>query len=122
MRNFPTPSPVPTPGRFQALEYQKPGQPPLTAAQVALIHKTLAVIKPCQRALLRYSFDNGDPSRKTIDLYFEPDDPREPSVHVLWERDLYYFFEEGRAHAVPFADEPSPDWSIRADITNNPCR
>lgn len=117
-----TPTPAVPWGRFVALDFQKPGQPKLTAAQVALIRKTLAVVKPCQQSLLRYSFDNGDPSGKMIDLYFEPtDDPTASSVHVLWQGDLYYRFEEGSAFAEPFDGQSTPDWSIAKDIRDTPC-
>jgi hypothetical protein len=47
----PTPHPV---SPYVALDAGKPGQPKLTAAEIARIRETLNEVKPCQRPLLRY--------------------------------------------------------------------
>jgi hypothetical protein len=107
-------------GRFVAQDYQDWGQPKVTATEAALIQKTLAAVKPCQQKMVRYSFDNSDPTGNTIDLYFETANPRQESAHILWQT-TYYHFEEGRAIPRPMGGEPDPDSGIQIDIDDNPC-
>ncbi|MGC9991168.1 MAG: hypothetical protein ABSD52_02055 [Candidatus Cybelea sp.] len=49
----PSPNPYVT---YMAADYSKPGQPTLTANEVAQIREVLALVKPCQVGLLRYAF------------------------------------------------------------------
>jgi hypothetical protein len=113
-----TPTPAVPWGRFHALDYQQPGQPKLTDSEVALIRKTLAHLKPCQQQWLEYSFDNADQTGNTIDLYFEPSDPRQDTAHVLWEG-VYYHFEEGRAIPLPLDSAPIP--GVSKALADYPC-
>ena len=82
-------SPIPTapqPPTYLAAEYGKPGQPALTPRERALIRRTLAVIEPCQRALLRYAFpNNADPSTHVVLFFAEPGKPIF-DAHILWQR------------------------------------
>jgi hypothetical protein len=111
-----TPTPPAPWGTFVALDYDKPGHPKLTPDAIALIRKTLAVVKPCQRQMLSYSFDEDDPSGTTIALYFTP------SGHVLWQQNWYWESELNRAHPLSWDTQRTPDWSIQGDIAANPCR
>ena len=106
-----TPTPAVPWGRFPALDYKQPGQPELTASEVALIHKAFALVKPCQQQWLKYSFDNADPTGNTIDLYFEPSDPRQETAAIFWIGD-YYDFDQGRAAPLP-AVERANSWSLK---------
>jgi hypothetical protein len=102
-----TPTPAVPWGRFLALDYKQPRQPKLTASEVALIRKALALVKPCQQQWLKYSFDNADPTGNTIDLYFEPSDPRQETAAIFWTGD-YYYFDQGRAAPLPQSSAPIP--------------
>lgn len=111
------PSPAYTqPPTYLAANYGKRGQPRLTPREIRLIRKTLAVIKPCQRSLLRYAFVS-DPSvlGTRVALFFAK--PGEPifDAHVLRSNLVY---NEGRAFAVPAPKIPS---DIRIDIAETPC-
>ena len=46
---------------YLALDYGKPGQPTLTAKEIARIREVLALVKPCQRAMVRYAFPENAP-------------------------------------------------------------
>jgi hypothetical protein len=108
---------------YRAADYRNPGAPKLTPAQAALIRKTLAIVKPCQRALLRYAFPDYSgysgtpPPDMRMVLFFGG-----YGAHVLWQPDLYWFPDQGTAHAIPYDSQPTPDFSIQADIANAPCR
>jgi hypothetical protein len=105
-------------GRFLALDYKQPGQPKLTASEVALIHKALELVKPCQQQRLKYSFDNADPTGNTIDLYFEPSDPRQETAAIFWTGD-YYYVDQGRAVPLPQSSAPIP--GVSKPLADYPC-
>lgn len=100
---------------YLATEYGKPGQPALAPRERALIRTTLAVIKPCQRTLLRYAFpEDAVPDTQLVLFFVEPGKPIF-DAHVLWQGNLVY--NEGRVVAVP----GSISSDIRKDIANTRC-
>jgi uncharacterized repeat protein (TIGR03803 family) len=111
-------SPIPTwpqQPTYPAADYDKPGQPALTPPERALIEKTLAVIKPCQRELLRYAFpERSDPDNQMVLFFSKPGAPIF-DAHVLWQGNVVY--NEGNVGAVP---DPIPS-DIRNDIAEMPC-
>ncbi len=111
-------SPMPTLPQqptYLAADYDKPGQPALTPPERALIEKTLAVIKPCQRELLRYAFpERADPDNQLVLFFAKPGAPTF-DAHALWQGNLVY--NEGNVGAVP---DPIPS-DIRNDIAETPC-
>lgn len=116
----PTPM-VPTAGysrqqpTYLAADYGKAGEPLLTTSQLRLIRKTLAVIKPCQRELLRYAFPEVHDAQTQMVLFFA--DPSGPigEEHILWQGNALY--NENNVIAAP--DPIASD--IHNDIAHTPC-
>lgn len=111
---------------YLAKDYGRTGQPTLTAAEVTRIRNVLAVIKPCQRAFLRYAFPKNSDFLPFV-IFFEPpasdlsqihEDPSEhPALHVLEEGDVDYKLWEGEVFVTP-------DWEsdkISVDINERGC-
>lgn len=111
-----TPPTSQQPPIYVATDYGKPGQPALTPRERALIRTTLAVVKPCQRELLRYAFPEDAAPDWHLVLFFVESGKPIFDAHVLWQGNLVY--NEGHAFAVP---EPSIPSDIRNDIANTPC-
>jgi hypothetical protein len=111
----PTASPWPS---YLAKDYDKPGHPALTSRQVALIRKTLALVRPCQVAVLLYAFpENIVPNYRMV-LFF-----RSPNgwPHALWTDNMYYKEVEGKV--FPGASGPyNPDPNgIRYEVEHTGC-
>jgi len=104
-----TPSPAPTWPSYSALGYDRPGHPSLTSQQAKLIRKTLALLKPCQAAQLRYAFPDWRYSTNSRDvvLYFDYANPA-VQPHVLWTYNEYYDRTEGRGFPIPYDNRPGP--------------
>jgi hypothetical protein len=91
---------------YPALDYARPGHPNLTSSQVALIRKTLALVKPCQAAQLRYAFpSNGYPSGEML-LFFET---FKGVPHALWTTNVFYKPDEGQEFPVPYGNMEPPN-------------
>lgn len=90
---------------YAATDFNKPSQPKLSATQVALIRKTLALTTPCQAARLRYAFPRDEFDNMV--LFFQPTGPGE-FPHLLWSDDLYYDPTTGRESAYPNDGHPAP--------------
>jgi hypothetical protein len=111
-----TPSPVPTWPNYSALDYDKPGHPPITGAEIALIHKTLSLLRPCQAVQLRYAFPKN--RKNAVALFF--DNPGEPNV--LWNVNAVYSRAEGFEDAVPFDSQPFPkDAGTAREVQSQGC-
>jgi hypothetical protein len=104
---------------YPAFEYAKPGHPNLASSQAALIRKTLALLKPCQAAQLRYAFpSNGYPSGEMV-LFFET---FKSVPHVLWTTNVFYKPEEGEESPVPYGDmEPPNGQGTAYEVRHQPC-
>lgn len=108
----PKPTPTITWPTFLAEDYREFSGRTLTPSEVALIRKTLALVKPCQRPLLRFAFPpNGD---TTFVLYFQSADGN--AFHVLWTRNLYFRPDDGTTFAMMVSHS-----NIRSDIADQPC-
>jgi hypothetical protein len=104
---------------YWAQLYQDPGHPTLTRSQVALIRKTLVLLKPCQIAQLRYAF----PRDSGLDfvLYFFSKDPLHFQPAVLWSYDADYDQVEGGVISLPGdASEPDDDY-LTTVVQKQPC-
>lgn len=107
------PSPSATWPSFPAQDYRTSSGHSLRNSDVALIRKTLALIKPCQRAILRYAFPS-NPEVVRFVLFFQT------AIlwpHVLWTRNLYFKRDVGEVFALsgnlPFSED-----NIRFEIEN----
>jgi len=111
---------APTEGsNFVATAYNNPGHPVLTSAQVALIKKTLARVKPCQRALVRYGLFG--PSTTDIVFFFAVG-PRQ-GTHPFGQGSVMYFPDGGYSNAVPDNGDAAKmeREGIQWDIDHQPC-
>ena len=140
----PTPAWTPPPPHV-ALDYAKPGQPHLTARQVARIRQVLAEVKPCQRPLVRYVLDVPGFIKDGVALFFysprkpEPTpqapvtpDPTThvimrrlvgvPTMHVFDEPMLYYALGIGLWWPPELPEsEQRAQANIQWDIAHQPC-
>jgi|SRR5580698_3595982 hypothetical protein len=102
-----------------ATQYRS-AEPPLTPVEVRKIREMLALVRPCQRALLRYVLWKADPSG--VVLFFEPQPPDE-GAHILGEAGEYYTSTNGVITTAP--DDPSrlaqQYGGIRWDIDRQRC-
>jgi hypothetical protein len=123
-----TPSPSPTWPSYRATDYGKPGQPSLTATQVARIRFILSQVKLCQRPLLRYAFPRDH--YKSLVVFFEPrgfDSPGTISFsHVIGEGFAWYAPSVGETRVGPIgADDTTADmvrkFGVQYDVENEPC-
>jgi hypothetical protein len=122
-RQTPSPSPTTKGGptivtkpwpSYLARDYDKPGHFKFTVKEEALVRKTLAIVKPCQRAFLRYAFpSNGD---MHMVLYLEN---LHGNPHVLWTKNIYYQPLTGELNTLPGAE---PEWDgIQYDVEHAGC-
>lgn len=112
----PTPTPLMWPS-FSAEGYRRFEGRRLSPADTALIRKTLARVKPCQRATLRFAFTS-DPNPQFV-LFF--DNPKQIWPHALWNRNLYFHRDDGSVIAAPPDDSVLPGNSIRYNIEHQLC-
>lgn len=102
-----SPSPASTWPSYPASEYERSDHPGLTSTQVALIRKTLSLLKACQAVQLRYAFPSND--QKSMVLFF--DSPQAGFVpHVLWTYNIYYNRASGLAQPASYDANPAPKW------------
>jgi hypothetical protein len=114
---FRPPSPTPTWPSFSAKDYRSFHKRTLTRGEVSLIRKTLALVKPCQRPLLRFAFpSDGGPDFPFV-LFFS--DKFWP--HVLWTNNMYFKNEEGSVFPGPSGAAPVPWNGIRYDVDHETC-
>ncbi len=101
--------------QYLALDYGKPGQPTLTAKEVARIRKVLALVKPCQRAMVEYAF----PENEDFILFFQT---AGGSPHPFGESGNA-FYNESQGLVEPFAsgDGSPPPGDLGYDIAHTPC-
>jgi hypothetical protein len=113
----PSPNPYLT---YLALDYGKPGQPALTAQEIAQIREALALVKPCQLTLVRYAFPAG--SGVHLILFFQAG-PHGASSHPFGQSsNSFYEQETGTVSALPaFPNENTAPRGIQYDIANTPC-
>lgn len=99
---------------YLATDYNKPGHFKFTDKEAALIKKTLALVKPCQRALLRYAFpSNGD---MHMVLYVET---LQGNPHALWTNNMYYNQLTGELDTLPGSE---PRWNgLQYDVKHAGC-
>lgn len=113
-------SPAPDRGfSFAAGEYNTPGHPELSPAQVIRIKQILAEVKPCQRPLVRYGLFG--PSADDMVFFFKV--PPGQVTHVLGAQNLYYNPRNGTM--VPMPDNPNFEQikaqGIQWDVHHEPC-
>jgi hypothetical protein len=114
---FHAPTPTPTSPSFSAEDYRLFHKKTLTPSEVAMIRKTLALVKPCQRPLLRFAFpSDGDPDFPFV-LFFAGNS----WPHVLWSNNVYFKTEEGTIFAGASGDAPIPRRGIRYDVDHETC-
>jgi hypothetical protein len=110
--------------KYLALDYGKPGQPILTAKEIARIRKVLALVKPCQRALIEYAFPENSDWLPFI-LFFEAPsvDSMEGSYgHPFGQSgNVYYNEGEGLVQPVPYDSRNPPPGDLGYDIAHTPC-
>jgi hypothetical protein len=104
---------------FIAMDYSKPGHPELTFAQMSLIQRTLARVKPCQRPLVRYGLFG--PDTKDVILFFAVG-PHE-GAHPFGTTNQVYFPDEGYSIATNDNGqlEQMKKQGIQWDIDHKPC-
>jgi anaerobic selenocysteine-containing dehydrogenase len=113
---FVLPSPSPTWPSYLAEDYRAFHKRTLTRSEVAMIHKTLAQLEPCQRPMLRYTFP-ADGDVQEFALFLQT--PTTAWPHVLWTNNLYLHPDTGQVTAAP---GPVPPWhGLRYDVAHTPC-
>jgi hypothetical protein len=113
---FRPPPSTPTWPSFLAEDYRTFHKRTLTRGEVALIRKTLALVKPCQRALLRFAFSSNRDVLSFV-LFFQT--PYGAGFHVLWTSNMYFKPEDGTVFPV---SGPIPPWhGIRYDVEHTTC-
>jgi hypothetical protein len=124
---MPSPLPTVTPyyewPTYLARDYRKTGQPQLTGAEVTKLRNTLAVIKPCQRAFLRYAFPKNSDFLRFV-MFFEPSVASKEEGGDL--RPAPHIFGEGNADYKPWSGEAfvTPYWEsdkIGVDVKDRGC-
>lgn len=116
-------SPVHYRPTYLALDYSKPGQPILTAKEVARIREVLALVKPCQRALVEYAFPENSDWLPFI-LFFEApslDSPGSYGHPFGQPGNVYYNEGEGLAQPIPYDSSSPPPGDLDYDIAHTPC-
>jgi hypothetical protein len=89
----------------------------LSSSQVALVRKTLALVKPCQRAILRYAFPS-NPDGVRFVLFFATSAGAWP--HVLWTNRVYFKVDSGEVFPMS-GSFTFPENSIRYDVVHTSC-
>lgn len=98
---------------YSASDWDKPGHPALTHAEARSIRAALAMVKPCQRALLSYAFPENKDFLPMV-LFFRG------NGHVFGQHNVYYNESQGLASAYGAAGPPVPS-DVRYDIEHTPC-
>jgi hypothetical protein len=117
---FHPPTATPTPPSWQsyrAEDYRTFDKKTLTRSEVSLIRRTLSLVKPCQRPLLRFAFPANGGTNFPFVLFFQSPDDGWP--HVLWTNNMYYKPVEGEIFPTPGYE---PNWhGIRYDVEHQSC-
>jgi|GEM_PF-5128628 hypothetical protein len=105
---------------FVATDYNKPGHPSLSFAQMSIIREALDRVKPCQRTLVRYAVLG--PNTDDLILFFAV--PHGQGSHVFGTAIEVYFPDNGTE--IPMgADDPQAEHrekqGIQWDIDHQPC-
>jgi hypothetical protein len=101
--------------QYLALDYGKPGQPTLTAKEVARIRKVLALVKPCQRAMVEFAF----PENEDFILFFQS---AGGNPHPFGESgNTIYNESQGLVQPVPYDSNSPPPGDLGYDIAHTPC-
>ena len=120
MRNLTAPPQAPSPPAwpsFRAEDYRTFHKETLTRSEVSLIRKTLPLVKPCQRSLLRFAFPENAGTEFPFVLFFRPLNYAWP--HALWMHNMFYKPMEGEIFP---GNGPEPDWNgIRYDVEHTGC-
>ena len=120
MRNLTAPSATPSPPlwpSYYAEDYRTFDKKTLTRNEVSLIRKTLSLVKPCQRRILRFAFPSNAVSEFPLVLFFQEQDYVWP--HALWTHNMFYKPVEGEVFPAP---GPEPDWNgVRYDVEHTAC-
>jgi hypothetical protein len=108
---------------YLAKDYGKAGQPRLSVAEVTKIRNTLAVLKPCQRAFLRYASPKNSDFLPFV-MLFQPSTVSEqkggdlrPTPHILGEGNADYEPWSGEAFVTPYWESDK----ISADVNDRGC-
>jgi hypothetical protein len=120
MRNIRIPTPTQSPSwpSFLAEDYRKFRKPVLTPNEVSLIRKTLSLVTPCQRRILRYAFPSDGGTESPFALFFQGSAPFE-ATHALWTNNLFYDPHDGRI--FPGAGD-HPKWDgIQFEVSHTGC-
>jgi hypothetical protein len=113
----PSPSPPPWPS-FVAEDYRRFRKINLSNSELALIHKTLALVKQCQRAFLRFAFPSDGGTEFPFALFFQGSEPFE-ATHALWTNNMFYDPHDGRI--FPGSGD-LPKWNgISFEVNNLGC-
>jgi hypothetical protein len=92
---------------YAAVDYDKPGHPPLAPTELASIRSALARVKPCQRTLVRYAL-LAYPAELPFVIFFQPEGTND-SAPVFGEPRTYYRISEGEVITAsptdPYADQ-----------------
>jgi len=101
------------------MDYDKPGHPSLTLAEMSLIQRTLERVKPCQRRLVRYGLLGSDMDH--IVLFFAVGPHR--GTHPFYTTNQVYFPDRGYSIATPDNGQVAQlkRDGIQWDIDHEPC-
>lgn len=103
---------------YLAIDYDKPGHPALTTKETARIRKVLALVKPCQRVLVRYVFPQNSSFLPFV-LFFQGPGYAQ---HVFGQSGNTFYDEgQGTVHAFPYDSSEAPTSDIKYDIARTPC-
>lgn len=102
---------------YPAANYQSAHDSSLTSGDVALIRKTLTLVKPCQRATLTYAFPSNPRSARFV-LFLRNSDT--PWPHVLWTQNMFFKPDSGLIFSA-LGKLPYSQTDIRYDTEHARC-
>ena len=109
-----TPPPWPS---FSAEDYRT-FHGKLDRSEVALIRKTLSLVKPCQRSLVRFAFPSDGGTDFPFVVFFQGSAPFE-ATHALWTHNMFYDPHNGDIVA---GSGPVPKWNgIQFEVNRVGC-
>lgn len=102
---------------YLAKDYQSSPNRSLTSGDVALIRKTLTLVKPCQRATLTYAFPS---SPRTVRFVLFLPNTNTAWPHVLWTQNKFFKPDSGLVFSA-LGKLPYSQSDIRYDVAHASC-
>ena len=96
---------MPTWPTYRAIDYKSDYRHRLSASDLTLIRKTLALLEPCKRSNLRYAIPSNPDVLPFVLMLYRDDVAAE---HILWTHNQYMDRHDGNVFP---ASGVMPDWN-----------